>query len=155
MWCVMKHKVGHQQWCTKYASEEMWRHLIDLLNYRTVAHVLASWVKHTPMFNPCYYRKRAAWRLALAASSDRQLTGSRLNCTPLEFRTGFLARGCPGSQRLSSCSSWHPQMKSWTAISILAIFTATHHQSTTVYPHHACLEAQHWKGSGMKQCRVA
>ena len=54
MWCDVKHKVGHEQWRTTYASEEMWRHLIDLLNYRPVAHILASLIKHTPMLNPHY-----------------------------------------------------------------------------------------------------
>ena len=38
-------------------------------------------------------------------------------------------------------------------MSILAIFTITSHQSTTVYPRHACLEVQHWKGSGLEVLR--
>ena len=82
----------------------MWQRFIDLLNYRPVAHILASSVKHTPMLNPRFSRKRAAKRLAPSVSCFKQQTANRkhvefvfkirtLRCTPLEFRTGFLARG--------------------------------------------------------------
>ena len=55
----------------------MWWHLIDLLNYRPVAHILASLVKHTPMLNPRYWKKRAAERLTPSVSCLKQQTANR------------------------------------------------------------------------------
>ena len=50
----MRCEVGREQWRTTYTSEEMWRHLTDLLNYRPVVHILTSSVKHMLMLNPRY-----------------------------------------------------------------------------------------------------